>query len=235
MEWVHILAGLGIGFLGSFHCVGMCGPLALALPVHSDSRMKKIAGILLYNVGRATTYGILGAIFGALGHKIFMYSYQQALSITLGVLVLLALLGNKLLPKINSPLTPLYNRLKKAIAHLMQGDRGIGALYITGLLNGLLPCGLVYLAAASAAATMSITGGALLMFAFGLGTTPLMFSLMILGKYIGTTYRKALKKAVPVFVSVAALMLILRGLNLGIPIVSPKMEATKTEAAPMCH
>ena len=87
-----VLAAISLGLLGSFHCIGMCGPIALALPVHQYSPFKKYLGIFLYNVGRVTTYTFLGIVFGLLGQSFFLGGFQQILSITIGVLLLLSVI-----------------------------------------------------------------------------------------------------------------------------------------------
>lgn len=231
----QILTGLGIGLLGSFHCIGMCGPLAVSLPLNSQSKFHKFLSIAAYNFGRTATYFSLGLIFGAIGRSFFLVGYQQALSIAIGLLILVILfLGNRMsakLPVINK----IHQGIKKLLTRLLLTEKKLYSYFIIGIVNGLLPCGLVYLAIASAVATGSALGGGLLMLFFGLGTIPLMFLLMIAGNYFSAEIRYKMRKLVPVFVGVMACFLILRGLNLGIPYISPSLAKQQTMEVINCH
>src|SRR6478736_5164625 len=83
-----IFAAFMMGLLGSFHCVGMCGPLALALPINNDRASARFSGVLLYNTGRILTYSVFGLIFGVIGKSAAFFGFQQWLSITLGLLII---------------------------------------------------------------------------------------------------------------------------------------------------
>lgn len=215
-----------LGFLGSFHCIGMCGPIALALPVHHFGILKKHTGILLYQLGRLFTYSTLGLLFGLMGQAFFPAGFQQGLSVGMGVLILLAMLAGRLnrlpVPHL-AALHRLIARLKAGLLHLFR-KKGLGFLFLTGLLNGLLPCGLVYIGIAGAAATGNYVRGTLFMLGFGLGTLPAMYAVAILGQFVNSHARSQVRKALPVIITSMALLLILRGLNLGIPYLSPAME-----------
>jgi sulfite exporter TauE/SafE len=215
-----------LGFLGSFHCVGMCGPIALALPVHHFGTLKKHAGILLYQLGRLFTYSVLGLLFGVLGQTFFPAVFQQSLSIGIGALMLLVLIASRLgqahMPDFLA-FRGLIGRLKSGLSRLFH-RRGLRFLFLTGLLNGLLPCGLVYIGIAGAAATSHYLHGGLFMLGFGLGTVPAMYAVPTLGQFIGTRSRNQMRKAMPVIMAAMALLLIVRGLNLGIPYLSPALE-----------
>ena len=232
-----LLAALTLGFLGSFHCVGMCGPIALALPVDHSHPAKRILGTLSYNLGRILTYGAMGALFGLLGKGFVMAGYQQWLSLGLGV----AILVDVLWPKSFSTSTPLLQPLYKVVAIIKQTLGGLfrkksmESLLFIGLLNGLLPCGLVYMGVAGAIATGSPMQGALFMMAFGLGTAPAMLSATLLSGSITLQWRNNIRKAVPVVVSTMAILLILRGLSLGIPYISPEMSKTDCTKHTCCH
>jgi hypothetical protein len=230
-----LLAGFSIGILGSFHCVGMCGPIALSLPIYDASTWKKFIFIALYNLGRVAAYALLGTIFGFVGLQFFIGGYQQILSISLGVAILLLLFFSKYVNNKVSYFSSFTNFIKKQLGKLLRNDKKIYTYIFIGFLNGFLPCGLVYVAIAGAVATGSIANSALFMAAFGLGTFPIMFSVTVLGKYISVQLRNQMRRAVPVFVGVMAVLLILRGLNLGIPYISPEMKATPTGTHSCCH
>ncbi|MBS1627176.1 MAG: sulfite exporter TauE/SafE family protein [Bacteroidetes bacterium] len=230
-----VLAGLAIGFIGSFHCIGMCGPIALSLPVNTQQSANKIVVIVLYNIGRAFTYALLGVLFGLIGNQFVLIGYQQILSVVLGCFILLVVLLNKTLNIERVFFKNLHIKVQNQLAYYLVRKNNAFNFFTIGLLNGLLPCGLVYLAITSAMATGSIINGALLMFAFGLGTSPLMFSIMVLHKAIGFNARRNVKKIMPLFIVLTACMLILRGMNLGIPFISPAFSQQNKTATLDCH
>jgi sulfite exporter TauE/SafE len=222
-----IIAAISLGLLGSFHCIGMCGPIALALPVHQYSPLKKYLGIFLYNLGRVFTYTFLGVVFGLLGQSFFLGGFQQILSIVIGVLLLLSvILTNVKALNTAKGLGFIYsfiNSVKLQLGNLFN-KKGLHFLFFIGLLNGLLPCGLVYLGIAGAIATGHYIKGAEFMFYFGIGTVPVMYAVAFLGQFITVKYRNHIRQAMPYVVSVMAVLLIVRGLNLGIPYLSPQFE-----------
>lgn len=222
-----VIAAISLGLLGSFHCIGMCGPIALALPVHQYSSLKKYLGIFLYNLGRVTTYTFLGIVFGLLGQSFFLGGFQQILSITIGVLLLLSvILTNVKSLNTHKGLGFIYsfiNSVKLQLGNLFN-KKGLHFLFFIGLLNGLLPCGLVYLGIAGAIATGHYIKGAEFMFYFGIGTVPVMYAVAFLGQFITMKYRNHIRQAMPFVVSLMAILLIIRGLNLGIPYISPQFE-----------
>jgi hypothetical protein len=230
-----LLAAISLGFLGSFHCIGMCGPIAMALPVHHANPLRKTLLILFYNIGRMLTYATLGAAVGAVGQGIAIAGYQQALSISIGVLLLLSLLVPKFISShgwIGKFISPLFSKLRQSLSQLLKQD-GKSSLFTIGLLNGLLPCGLVYMGLAGAAATGAIWKGALFMFVFGSGTLPVMLSLPLAGSFITVDTRNRIRKTVPVIIGITAVLLIFRGLNLGIPFVSPSLDKQSNSVS--CH
>ena len=221
-----ILEGFVIGFFGSLHCVGMCGPLALALPLPTNSVWQKVVGALLYNLGRAITYSVLGLIFGFVGVGLKHSGIQQVVSILCGVVMILSVVlpGLIKLPKGSNKVTnSIYNTLKKKIGDSLN-RRKIGNLFIIGILNGFLPCGLVYVAISKAVLSLSLAESVLSMFFFGLGTLPMMFSVAFFSDIIKSRYLYQLKKFIPVFIILLGIIFILRGMNLGIPFISPDMS-----------
>lgn len=232
--YLSIITGLSIGFLGSFHCIGMCGPIALSLPVRSFAGRDKYLGIVFYNIGRALTYASLGLIFGFLGKQFRLWGLQQVISIVAGVLILIFILSSFSLASRIPLLGRLNLKVQQGLGRLLTTSKRPMSLFPIGLLNGLLPCGLVYVAIAASLATMDTLHGVLLMFSFGLGTIPVMAGLMSFGHWISPAVRQKINRAVPYFVGVMAVMLILRGLNLGIPYLSPHMDKEATEAS-CCH
>lgn len=236
-----LLPALILGFLGSFHCIGMCGPIVLALPGTGVSSWSFFRGRLLYNFGRIITYSLLGAIFGFLGNRIALFGLQQILSISLGaIIVLLVLLPSKTKSKLVSlnPISSFYNKLKLLFIPLFRKGSGF-SLFTIGLLNGFLPCGFVYIGVAGAIAISSngILNPILFMALFGAGTIPAMFGFSFLSSIVTINFRKKLFKLAPVFLLILGCIFVFRGLNLGIPYLSPRLQSiiqTQTEA-PVCH
>ncbi len=220
---MEIWTGFIIGFLGSFHCVGMCGPIALALPFGEQSNFKLALGRLLYNIGRSITYAIFGAIFGLFGKGIEVVGLQKWASIILGVSILLYYVTpNKFKGKLSlsKPYQLMSNIVKKGFSKLTKNGSP-SSLFIFGLINGLLPCGFVYVALAGAITTGGAIPGAIYMFLFGLGTTPIMFATSLVGKFLSMKLKQQMNKLIPVFAIILAIIFILRGLSLGIPFISP--------------
>jgi hypothetical protein len=222
---MDLLTALSIGALGSLHCVGMCGPLALALPIGVGSTGTFLLGRVLYNLGRVATYAVMGIVAGLIGQKIVFYGFQQTVSIAAGVLMIgafafPALVGRHLARL--SFLNALATRVQHAFANLLM-RRSVQTMFLIGLVNGLLPCGLVYVALAGSAMTGDPLRGALFAVVFGLGTFPMMFVVSVLGRRVSLNVRQRIGRLVPVFMIALGALFILRGMNLGIPMVSPKV------------
>jgi len=220
---MDLYAALVLGLVGGLHCAGMCGPLALALPGRDRSGAAYVLGRLAYNLGRVVTYCGLGLIFGVVGKSFLMAGVQRWASITLGVLLIFGLFLSRKLA-LSKPVVLLVQRLKLAMGGLLR-RRSLVALGLLGLLNGLLPCGLVYVACAGAAATGGVVSGLEYMAVFGLGTVPVMFVISVSGKLMPTALRLRLVRVVPLSIILLAILLILRGMSLGIPYVSPDLSS----------
>jgi len=218
-----ITTALVLGLIGSFHCIGMCGPIAVALPVSNKSWGLKISGTLLYNLGRALTYGMMGAVFGVLGEGIQLGGLQSWVSITMGIIMIISVVFPVLFRNISVFDRYIYgyvDKLKQYLAPLFKNS-SLESLFIIGLLNGLLPCGLVYVALAGAIATGGVASGALFMFVFGLGTLPMLAVVTLLGNVISGRFKSFVNKMIPYVIVIIGALFILRGLNLGIPYISP--------------
>jgi uncharacterized protein len=226
-----LIAAAAMGILGSFHCVGMCGPLALSLPLNKDTLWAKFSGSLLYNAGRIITYAVFGAVFGVIGKSVAFFGFQQWLSVLLGVVIIVFIVLPKRIAftsKNNSVLN-FFEKLRLGLENLF-AKKSYTSLFTIGLLNGLLPCGLVYMAAAGAVATGNIAESILFMAFFGLGTLPVMWGVTFFGNYVSITLRQKIRKAYPYMMTLMACLLILRGMGLGIPYISPKVMAEKNAA-----
>lgn len=232
-----LLPAFMLGMLGSFHCLGMCGPIAMALPLKGATQAERMLKVIIYNAGRILTYSMFGLLFGVVGKSVVVAGYQQWLSITLGVIVLLLYF----LPSSTTSRIPVMKyaaqlilRLKKLFGIMLQ-QRSYHATFTLGILNGLLPCGLVYLAVAGSIATGDVWKGAAFMALFGLGTLPVMTFVTTASQWISISVRAKMRRLMPVFVIASACLLVLRGMNLGIPYLSPQFSNTDCTKHSCCH
>ena len=232
-----LLSALIMGLLGSFHCVGMCGPIAFMLPVAHNKPTKKLLQVLLYHLGRITSYGILGLVFGFLGKGLYVFGMQQRLSIIIGVIMIfIILIPYKTFSKYNlsKPIYSLLSNLKNRLGKELQ-KKSPDTFLTIGLLNGLLPCGLVYIALFGSIATASPWLGALFMVLFGMGTIPLMTTAVYFGSMLKGSAKKSVQRLIPVFVILIGILFILRGMGLGIPYISPEPVMEVVTNTLDCH
>jgi hypothetical protein len=210
----------------------MCGPIALALPLDRSSSYSIFNGTVIYNFGRISTYFLLGTFFGLVGNGIALAGFQQTLSISVGLIMILSVLLPFLkikgihFPSYSLWLGQLKGEMSKRFTSNKKGSSSKLNLFLIGILNGLLPCGLVYMAVAGAVAMASPLEGGFFMSIFGLGTLPLMLAIGIYGNQLQKNYLRPIKKLVPVFIFLIGSLFVLRGMNLGIPYVSPQLEAS---------
>lgn len=226
---MELLAALTLGIVTSFHCVGMCGPIALALPLKNDNWFSRIFGASLYNIGRSITYAIMGFIAGLFGQGIALGGFQRWVAIVMGSLMVLSAFFPAIFkPSMNfeKGIFSFVGRLKKRLGILF-GKRSYSSLFTIGLLNGLLPCGPVYAALAAAIATGSAVNGMFFMFVFGLATIPMLLAISLLGNLMSINLRKKVTKYIPIAVFFIGVLFILRGLALGIPFLSPPEHKMK--------
>ena len=214
------ISGIVIGFLGSLHCAGMCGPIAM-VAYNSGSLSKS----LVYNSGRILAYGLIGLVFGLLGEGLSLFGVQRSLTIAMGITVVaFALYPGFQARLVNTP----WNRfvvspLRKRLNGLLHGSGSSGHA-IVGFLNGLLPCGLVYLAVASGLALVDLGQALMLMLGFGLGTVPMMLGVGWGSMQLKNRVNGTIKFAIPSFAVLLGVLLVLRGLALDIPYLSPVMS-----------
>ncbi len=232
-----LLSALIFGLLGSFHCIGMCGPIAFMLPVDRSNNLKKTSQIALYHFGRIFTYSLIGLLFGLLGKSFNLFGFQQQLSITVGVfMIVIILIPYKTFNKYNfsKPLFQLISKVKSALGKELK-KKSPDTFLTIGFLNGFLPCGLVYMALFGALATGDALQGSLYMALFGLGTIPLMTTAIYFGNFLTGKVRQYIRKVIPVVVVLIGFLFILRGMGLGIPYLSPKPMVEQINASYECY
>lgn len=221
-----LISAFVLGIMGSFHCAGMCGPIAIALPLQGNTIGGKILGGSLYNLGRTLTYGIMGAVFGLLGQGVALIGFQQKVSVLMGSLMIISVFFPALFRNqynLEKSWFSLIGKLKNSIGKMIS-IRSFQSLFFVGMLNGLLPCGLVYMAIAGAIGTGSAGMGTLYMILFGLGTIPMLLGISLAGNLVSLAIRRRINKVIPVLVVLVGIFFILRGLSLGIPYLSPPRE-----------
>ena len=225
-----LIAGLILGITSNLHCIGMCGPIAMAIPVNRTSNWTILGGILQYNLGRILTYSLLGILVGSIGFTVNTFGFLQWLSIIAGVFMILFAWRKWIAAKLDAKL-PMFGiqrwvgqGLGKVIA-----SRSPFKLPLLGMLNGMLPCGMVYVAMINALLAGHPLSSSAAMIAFGLGTLPSMIAVGFAANRISASMRQKISKAVPYMLTLVGILIVLRGMNLDIPFISPKVSVIKTE------
>lgn len=224
-----------IGLVGSLHCIGMCGPIALAIPYQASTKTRTVGNILLYNTGRIITYGLIGVMPAIFGLALSLSGIQKYMSIILGLFLIIAALFSipldqrtTAIPGVNKVYLWVANKMKSFIS-----KKNKSAFFITGLLNGLLPCGMVYMAVMGAITQTNMTNAFLYMLLFGLGTVPLMLLMGLSGQFINLTWRRKLQRIIPVFMIGIGILMMMRGITIDLP---PRLEPLiDMGLMPMCH
>lgn len=216
----HYLAFF-MGLFGSIHCAVMCGPLVLALQGGQKLSWLQVFNKLLYQFGRISTYAVLGILLGVLGTAVSFKGWQQGLSIFTG-LFLVAIGLSYIFARNSSTLAKLQTKAIQPFARTMgKWLYRPGGSLVAGVLNGILPCGMVYMALASAINADSIFGSAQFMLLFGLGTLPLMLIFSLASSFSMNVIKVRFAKILPLLFLVMGIWFILRGANLDIPYLSP--------------
>ncbi|MCJ8154517.1 sulfite exporter TauE/SafE family protein [Chryseobacterium sp. SSA4.19] len=229
MEVALIISAVALGFASGFHCIGMCGPIALSMGLTKKQATNFYLQNLTYQFGRIFTYSLLGAFLGIIGEGFEMAGFQKYLTISVGILLIVMAVfsfgGKDFASKI-----PFFSKflfkVKSNLGRLLQ-KADYRSRFTTGLLNGFLPCGMVYMALTASLASGGIWQGAFYMALFGLGTLPFMFVVVLAGNLMNQAFRIKVLKAIPVVMITLGGLFIVRGLELGIPYISPRAEAMK--------
>lgn len=232
-----LFSALFFGLISSLHCIGMCGPIAMMLPVDHKNPTKKALQILTYHLGRLTAYGFLGLAFGLLGKGLFIAGFQQNISIAVGVLmIIIAIVPEKVFARYNfsKPIYKVISSIKSSLGNQFK-RKTFDALFSIGFLNGLLPCGLVYAALFGAIAMQNEVLGVAYMLLYGIGTIPLMSVVVYASGFMSVPLRSKLQRIIPIITIGIGILFILRGLSLGIPFISPAEQSLLVQASPNCH
>lgn len=234
MENIDLFIIFTTAFLGGMgHCIGMCGGIVVAYTSAKiepkSSWITQTNSHLAYNFGRVATYTIMGVFFGLLGKTIaFTPATKGILFLLTGVLMVLAglsLIGNiKFLNSAEFSISNnrwYQNSFRKLIA-----SKSLGSFFLLGMLNGLIPCGLVYSFAIFAASTASPLWGAIVMAVFGLATVPALFFLGTATRFLQQgSLRGIMMKVAALLVILYGLVTLYKGYNF---MAKPEVKQTKT-------
>ena len=227
MELTLLFAALALGFASGFHCIGMCGPIALSMGLTRKQATNYYLQNLTYQFGRITTYAFLGAVLGIVGEGFELAGFQQYLTVFAGILLIVMALfsfGGKDFSSKIPLLSKFLFKVKLKLGKILQ-KADYKSRFTTGILNGFLPCGMVYMALTASLAAGGIWQSAAFMALFGLGTLPFMFAIVLVGNLMTSAFRIKILKFVPVMMLILGGLFIVRGLEMGIPFLSPKKEA----------
>ncbi|MEE1944566.1 sulfite exporter TauE/SafE family protein [Pedobacter sp. KR3-3] len=214
-----------LGLLGSLHCAVMCGPLMLSMPLQQQNWLTTAFQLVSYQLGRISVYGLLGLLVGLIGNSLKVFANQETLSLVVGfILISFALM--QFSGRYMGHLASLQQRLLKPIGNLLGKFYGLPFWgFLVGMLNGLIPCGMVYLALATALNTGTPKDGAFFMLLFGLGTSPLMLTISMSKLFLRKYIRFNVNKYMPWFMLFLGTLMILRSADLGIAFLSPSVNA----------
>lgn len=232
-----LYSGFILGLISSLHCIGMCGPIAVMLPLDHKNPAKKVVQLLICHFGRTVAYMTFGLVFGLLGRGLFLAGMQQQLSVVIGILMIaFVLVPEKVLAQYNfsKPLYRLISKVKASLGNQFK-KRNYKALFTIGLLNGFLPCGLVYVALFGAIAMQNELLGIGYMFLYGLGTIPMMSAVVYVSNFVTVPMRNRVQKIIPIVAIAIGTIFILRGLGLDIPFVSPSNVSLFVQNTPHCR
>jgi uncharacterized protein len=217
-----IWTGFILGLAGSMHCILMCGPLAAGLQALGPGKKRAHIKNFLYHGGRMMSYLMIGLLFGSAGKLISLIFYQQLLSIVSGALLLLWALFYIFQGISGSGrILRVWTRAASGLFSVLRKQKTMSSIIGLGMLNGFLPCGMVYLAATASLNNGTPGYSVLYMLLFGLGTLPAMTGIIMARNFLPSAWKFSLRKLSPVFFMLLGVLFVLRGLNLDIPYISP--------------
>ncbi len=228
LAWLMILAG---GLLGSSHCAGMCGGFALALGSHQRGLARNLSRQVVYGLGRVFTYSAGGAAAGYAGWRLtgelrLLVNVQAILCVAAGVLLIVqGLAGAGLLRRLPTLFLGSPCLSAGLFGSLLRETR-LRSVFLGGVVNGLLPCGLVYAYLALAASSGGLAAGALTMGLFGLGTLPVLALVGCGGQFLGLAARRHVFRVAAWCVVLTGVLSVARGVS--------ALRMTGTDGGPSC-
>jgi len=211
-----------IGLAGSVHCVGMCGPLALAIPGASkDKGFTFFLRTIAYQISRISGYGVLGLIVGFFSQGMQITGIQPYFSLLSGIILLfLGFFG--IIPEVNAfskyPIIQHFQvKINRIIGTVMTNEH-FSTPFVLGFLNAMLPCGMIYIAMGTGLSSGNMSEAALYLISFGLGTLPLMFMMSLSGQFLSLQMRRSWQKTIPIIFMISGIILIYKGMNIDLPV-----------------
>lgn len=232
-----LTAAFLLGLISSLHCIGMCGPIAMMLPVPQRNPERKALLLIAYHLGRISSYAAIGLLLGTVSRGFYLAGIQQQLSIFSGIaMIVMVAIPTSLFGQYNfsKPIFRWISQLKSLLGKQF-GKGTLGSVFMIGILNGLLPCGMVYAALFGALAMPKLHLSVLYMVVFGLGTVPLMSGVVYLQNLLVLPVRNKIQKIIPYAVACIGILFIIRGLGLDIPYLSPSDVNLAVKAMPNCR
>ena len=200
-----------LGLMGSWHCIAMCGPIALMVPKGKSSN--KYLPLGLYHLGKIIAYALVGLGMGSLTMFFTSFDFQAVILILAGIVMILIAIFPIVLNRIENKGSKFFapvNKLKIQMRSALNKERSEYAFYV-GFLNGFIPCGMVYLAGIGAMAQTNIFNGILFMVFFGLGTLPFMSVFILISQRIKSTFVKNSRRLRTVGLLLIGLFMLYRG------------------------
>ncbi|MHC5309396.1 sulfite exporter TauE/SafE family protein [Myroides sp. LJL116] len=231
-----LISALLLGLISSLHCIGMCGPIVMVLPIHTNNHTTRVLQLCTYHLGRLLSYSLMGLVFGLLGKGFFLAGLQQQLSILVGIMMIVyVLVPVQKLGKLGflKPVFRLVQYLKMKLGAQFK-KKSYRSLFTIGFFNGFLPCAMVYVALFGALAMQNLWLGGLYMFVYGLGTIPLLSTILIARDLFTPKLRNAILKYYPILIVLFGMLFIVRGLGLDISFLSPKTMSLFVQENPVC-
>lgn len=213
--------GLILGLGASLHCLGMCGPLVMVVPIKNNSLKGKVWGITQYHIGKTLTYALLGLLIGIVGISLQTLKWMQILSVITGILIIVFAWKKFIKIPANNKFQQFITRFSGRSLNLLHKSTLPFKPFFFGFINGLLPCGLIYIALLNSLLAGNPFFSMMAMVFFGIGTIPIL----TIAKFASFKLNWQSSKLTPVLITVVGLMIIVRGLNLGIPYLSPKINS----------
>lgn len=226
-----LFTGWLTGLLGGLHCIAMCGPIVMASPVLGNTTRMVWLSRFIYHLGRLLAYATLGLLMGYFGSSLAFIGFQQWSAIIAGIAIcIMGLFSTRWLEQ---RLGLFFIKLSPSFRKFWSQRKSPFALLALGFMNGLLPCGFVYVALVGALATGTPFLGAAYMVLFGWGTLPWL-SLLNFANLFSIKFKTSANKLTPYFTLGIGILFLFRGLNLHIPYLSPPINSEKGKVENCC-
>lgn len=228
----YIMALL-MGLTGGLHCAGMCGPIMLFMPFHHFAGWRKVLALAAYHLARISVYAAMAVVLFSFKGA-FRPEVQRYVSMVLGGVLLVAGIVTFLPAGFSRTVKLPWSEFVRRKLGKFIGNPSMSSIMMSGALNGLLPCGLVYMALSASITLPGPWEAALFTYLFGMGTVPLLVAIAVVGRRVSFFRGVTFRRLTPVVVFSFGCLFLLRGMNLGIPYLSPKVAVAKGKVVHSC-